>query len=107
MPIMIIRVFLEIWVISVIAVIILICIVLLISAILVMWVTSVTKVNLLMRIISVTRAVIRNKRKRIHEGLKISLMREISATSIVLMLMVISGKKKCLSNKGNKGNVSY
>ena len=63
MPIMIIRVFLEIWVISVIAVIILICIVLLISAILVMWATSVTKVNLLMRIVSVTRAVIRNKRK--------------------------------------------
>ena len=72
-----------------------------------MWATSATKVNLLMRIISVTIAVIRNKRKRIHEGLKISLMREISATSIVLMLMVISGKKKCLSNKGNKGNVSY
>ena len=48
---------------SAITVITLICIVLLLSGILVMWATSVTKVNLLMRIVSVTRAVTRNKRK--------------------------------------------
>ena len=59
---------------------------------------SVTKVNFVMMVISVIRAAIRKKRKRIHERLKISVMRVISATSMILVLMIISVKKRNHSN---------
>ena len=63
---------------------------------------------LAVREISVIRAAKRNKKGTcIHEGLKTLIKCVMSATSMILITMVKSVKKRNLSNMVHEGNIAY